>query len=109
MRRRPVFQPYADEAGLEAILYSREEGKYIYPEGDDVPQDSVHYVRPVRKDLEPDMSGPRGMGMGRPEGLREAEPPVTLAEAVPPAILMEAALPVILAGAVLPATLAGAG
>lgn len=55
------------------------------------------------------MSGPRGMGMGRPEGLREAEPPVTLAEAVPPAILMEAALPVILAGAVLPATLAGAG
>ena len=30
---------------LEAILYSREEGKYIYPEGDDVPQDSVHYVK----------------------------------------------------------------
>ena len=30
---------------LEAILYSQEEGKYIYPEGDDVPQDSVHYVK----------------------------------------------------------------
>ena len=33
------------------------------------------------------MSGPRGMGMGQPEGLREAEPPVILAGAVPPAIL----------------------
>ena len=30
---------------LESILYNREESKYIYPEGDDVPQDSVHYVK----------------------------------------------------------------
>ena len=30
---------------LEAIFYSREEGTYIYPEGDDVPQDSVHYIK----------------------------------------------------------------
>lgn len=30
---------------LEAILYSREEGPYIFTNGDDVPQDSVHYVR----------------------------------------------------------------
>ena len=30
---------------LESILYNWEESKYIYPEGDDVPQDSVHYVK----------------------------------------------------------------
>ena len=30
---------------LEAILYNREERQFIYPEGDDVPQDSVHYVK----------------------------------------------------------------
>ena len=30
---------------LEAILYSREEGKYIYPDGDEVPQDSIHSVK----------------------------------------------------------------
>ena len=39
---------------LEAILYSQEEGKYIYPEGDDVPQDSVHYVK----------TGEEGPGVG---------------------------------------------
>ena len=30
---------------LEAILYSREERQYIYPEGDEVPQDSIHYIK----------------------------------------------------------------
>lgn len=30
---------------LEAILYNREESQYIYPEGDEVPQKSVQYVR----------------------------------------------------------------
>ena len=30
---------------LEVILYSREEGPYIFTNGDDVPQDSVHYVK----------------------------------------------------------------
>ena len=29
---------------LEAILYNREEGRYIYPDGDDVPQQSIQYV-----------------------------------------------------------------
>ena len=27
---------------LEAILYNREEGKYIYPDGDEIRQDSIH-------------------------------------------------------------------
>ena len=27
---------------LEAILYNKEEGQYIYPDGDEVPQDSIH-------------------------------------------------------------------
>ena len=31
---------------LEAILYNREEGKYIYPDGDQVPQDSIHSANP---------------------------------------------------------------
>ena len=31
---------------LEAILYNKEEGKYIYPDGDEVPQDSIHSVNP---------------------------------------------------------------
>ena len=30
---------------LEAILYNKEEGQYIYPDGDEVPQDSVHSVK----------------------------------------------------------------
>lgn len=30
---------------LEAILYNREERPYIYPEGDAVPQNSLHYVQ----------------------------------------------------------------
>jgi len=30
---------------LEAILYNREESQYIYPEGDEVPQKSVRYVK----------------------------------------------------------------
>lgn len=30
---------------LEAILYNREEGRYIYPDGDEVPQQSVQYVK----------------------------------------------------------------
>ena len=30
---------------LEAILYNQAERQYIYPDGDDVPQDSVHYVK----------------------------------------------------------------
>ncbi len=37
---------------LEAILYSREEGRLIYPEGDQVPQDSVHYVKTGEEDQE---------------------------------------------------------
>ena len=40
---------------LEAILYSREEGQYIYPDGDEVPQDSIHSVKnddasPIRQE-----------------------------------------------------------
>lgn len=40
---------------LEAILYSKEEGKYIYPDGDQVPQDSVHSAKteeqpPIRQE-----------------------------------------------------------
>ena len=27
---------------LEAILYNKEEGKYIYPDGDEIRQDSIH-------------------------------------------------------------------
>lgn len=30
---------------LEAILYNKEEGKYIYPDGDEVPQDSIRSVK----------------------------------------------------------------
>ena len=30
---------------LEAILYNKEEGQYIYPDGDEVPQDSIHSVK----------------------------------------------------------------
>lgn len=30
---------------LEAILYNREESQYIYPEGDEVPQKSVQYIK----------------------------------------------------------------
>ena len=30
---------------LEAILYNREESRYIYPDGDEAPQHSVQYVR----------------------------------------------------------------
>ena len=36
---------------LEAILYNKEEGKYIYPDGDEVPQDSIHSVK--REDQPP--------------------------------------------------------
>ena len=42
---------------LEAILYNKEEGKYIYPDGDEVPQDSV---RSVKNDDEPPI--PQGEG-----------------------------------------------
>ena len=40
---------------LEAILYSKEEGKYIYPDGDEVPQDSIRSVKqdgevPIRQE-----------------------------------------------------------
>ena len=48
---------------LEAILYSREEGKYIYPEGDDVPQDSVHYVK----------TGEEGLGAGYERTQRDGD------------------------------------
>lgn len=34
---------------LEAILYNREEGRYIYPDGDEVPQQSVQYVKTGEK------------------------------------------------------------
>ena len=42
---------------LEAILYNKEEGKYIYPDGDEVPQDSI---RSVKNDDEPPI--PQGEG-----------------------------------------------
>ena len=40
---------------LEAILYNKEEGKYIYPDGDEVPQDSIHSAKsdgepPIRQE-----------------------------------------------------------
>ena len=31
---------------LEAILYNKAEGQYIYPDGDEVPQNSVHSANP---------------------------------------------------------------
>lgn len=34
---------------LEAILYNREESQYIYPEGDEVPQKSVQYIKTEEK------------------------------------------------------------
>ena len=43
--RERYSSPMQMRQELESILYSREEGQYIYPEGDDVPQDSVHYVK----------------------------------------------------------------
>lgn len=39
------FSPMQMRQELEAILYSQEEKPYIYPQGDYVPQDSLHYVR----------------------------------------------------------------
>ena len=40
---------------LEAILYNKEEGKYIYPDGDEIRQDSIHSVKtedqpPIRQE-----------------------------------------------------------
>ena len=43
--RERYSSPMQMRQELESILYSREESRYIYPEGDDVPQDSVHYVK----------------------------------------------------------------
>ena len=43
--RERYSSPMQMRQELESILYNREESKYIYPEGDDVPQDSVHYVK----------------------------------------------------------------
>ena len=43
---------------LEAILYNKAEGQYIYPDGDEVPQNSVHSANPV-------MSRPSGRRMAR--------------------------------------------
>ena len=34
---------------LEAILYNKAEGQYIYPDGDEVPQNSVHSVKTEEK------------------------------------------------------------
>ena len=39
---------------LEAILYSEKEGRYIYPDGDQVPQDSVHTERSAGRKTDPD-------------------------------------------------------
>ena len=34
---------------LEAILYNKAEGQYIYPDGDEVPQDSIHSAKTEEK------------------------------------------------------------